>query len=61
MGSNVLPDIHELEYQAGNQNKNIVDEKLQKMITLKEETLEKLPYFQEINVINDLIKADPNL
>ena len=61
MGSNILPDIQEIEYQAGNQNKNIVDEKLQKMITLKEETLEKLPYFQEINVINDLIKADPNL
>ena len=31
------------------------------MINFKEETLEKLPYFQEINVVSDLIKADPNL
>ena len=28
MGSNVLPDIHELEDQAGDQSKNIVDKKL---------------------------------
>ena len=60
-GSNALPDIHELQDQAASQNKKIVDEKLQKMITFKEETLEKLPYFQEINVVSDLIKADPNL
>jgi hypothetical protein len=34
---------------------------LQNAITFKDETLKKLPYFQEINVVNDLIKADPNL
>lgn len=31
------------------------------MMTLKDDTLKKLPYFHEINVINDLIKADPHL
>lgn len=58
---NVLPEIHELETEASNIKKNIIDAKKEELANLRESTLDKLPYFQEIKDIQDLVDADPDM
>lgn len=45
---NILPQVHDLETEASNMKKNIVDAKKEELMNLRDDTIEKLPYFQEI-------------
>lgn len=58
---NILPQIHELETEASNIKKNIIDAKKEELINLRDDTIEKLPYFQEIQDIQDLVDSNPDM
>ena len=58
---NILPQVHELETEASNMKKNIVDAKKEELINLRDDTIEKLPYFQEIQDIQDLVDSNPDM
>lgn len=58
---NTLPQIHELETEASNMKKNIVDAKKEELMNLRDDTIEKLPYFQEIQDIQDLVDSNPDM
>lgn len=56
LGNNKLPDIQEIEDRANNLSKAE-----QELTKLREQALEKLPYFQDINDIKDLIDSNPEM
>lgn len=50
-----------MEATAANKSKNILDKEEEEFITLRDDTLASLPYFQEIQDVHDLMIANPNM
>ena len=56
LGNNKLPNIKEIEEKAN--HRNAAEEDLRKF---RDQALEKLPYFQDVNDIKDLIESNPEM
>lgn len=58
---NELPDLRDMEAKAAGEPGSSIDKEEEELMKLRDETLANLPYFQEIQDVQDLLMANPNM